>query len=392
MSGEEEESDSMGVSYEVLKKRLRDDWTGPDLVYTTVYSWITDYTAHSRKSTVGNFVNYCFTEFSKNHKEDYELQLWFMNLVVHHLTKDENWLETADDLKDWDSLFLNAEHWEVPPPVWAVSREKESEEYRSWLEEEQKRLEEKGEEESKESSEAAASPLEEMELKNKEEKTEESLESVPTSPLDPNWGKGLPAPSPVVAAPSTPMWRPWEEEEEKEIVNLSAAVQKRKRRSPAAKARSRQRLQQWQEKKDRSRLKSERRTTPCKPSVQWRSTRLADRLDSNHVKMDMARLLAESRTTPLKSVKQIRSANLLLKLDKYHFDVEELTNVETLEEESTVFFSNHSQTSMLPQLTSSSETLHKTSPSTNLKVISPVKNLDKVCPSCCARTMPITSE
>ena len=79
MSGEEEEE----VNYEVLKRRLRDDWTGSDLVYTTVYSWIADWTAHIGKSSVGNFVNYCFTEFSKNHKEDYELQLWFMNLVVH---------------------------------------------------------------------------------------------------------------------------------------------------------------------------------------------------------------------------------------------------------------------------------------------------------------------
>ena len=212
MSGEEEEdsSDSMGVSYEILKKRLRDDWTGPDLVYTTVYSWITDYTAHSRKSTVGNFVNYCFTEISQNHKEDYELMLWFMNLVVHHLNKDENWLNTADDLKDWGRLFLNAEHWELPPPVWAISREKESDEYRSWLEEEKQKMlkEEKGEEESKESSDVAASPLEEEEKEEKnKEKTEESLESVPPSPLDPNWGKGLPAPTPVVAAPFTPMWR-----------------------------------------------------------------------------------------------------------------------------------------------------------------------------------------
>ena len=136
MSGEEEESDLMGVSYEVLKKRLRDDWTGPDVVYTTVYSWITDYAEHTGKSSVGNFVNYCFTEVSQNHKEDYELMLWFMNLVVHHLNEDENWLNTADDLKDWGRRFLNAEHWEIPPPVWALSREKESEEYRSWLEEE----------------------------------------------------------------------------------------------------------------------------------------------------------------------------------------------------------------------------------------------------------------
>ena len=79
-------------------------------------------------------------EFSKNHKEDYELQLWFMNLVAHHLTKDENWLETANDLKDWGRLFLNEEHWEVPPPMWAISREKESDEYRSWLEEEKQKM------------------------------------------------------------------------------------------------------------------------------------------------------------------------------------------------------------------------------------------------------------
>ena len=200
--------------------------------------------------------------------------LWFMNLVVHHLNEDENWLNTADDLKDWGRLFLNAEHWEVPPPVWVLSREKESEEYRSWLEEEQKMLEE--EEESKESSDAAASPLEEEELNNKEEKTEESLESVPTSPLDPNWGKGLPAPTPVVAAPFTPMWRPWEEKDV--VVNLSAAMQKRKRRSPAAEARSRQRLLQWQEKRDRHRLQSELRTTPIR-SIEMTKTRLIKRLD-----------------------------------------------------------------------------------------------------------------
>ena len=117
-----------------------------------------------------------------------------------------------------------------------------------------------------------------LEDKNKEN-TEESLESLPTSPLDPNWGKGLPAPTPVVAAPSTPLWRPWEEEEEKEKVNLSAAVQKRKRRSPAAAARSRRRLQQWQEKVDGNRLKSELRTTPLRSAVQMRGTRLLGRLE-----------------------------------------------------------------------------------------------------------------
>ena len=363
MAEVEEEEKTSNALKRTSFKDLTGDWNGPDdlapaqvdKIWDTVESWIYGWQSHAGKSTVGGFLNYC-QSYCETVEEDYEVELWMLNLVAHHVLLDKSWLETADAAKDWGNALLS-EDWKVPPPLWARHREDK------WM----------------------------LEGKDKEN-TEESLEILPTSPLDPNWGKGLPAPTPVVAAPSTPMWRPWEEEEEKEIVNLSAAVQKRKRRSPAAKARSRQRLQQWQEKKDRSRLKSERRTTPCKPSVQWRSTRLADRLDSNHVKMDMARLLAESRTTPLKSVKQIRSAHLLQKLDKYHFDVEELTNVETLEEESTVFFSNHSQSSMLPQLTSSSETLHKTSPSTNLKVISPVKNLDKVCPSCCARTMPITSE
>ena len=131
-------------------------------------------------------------------------------------------------------------------------------------------------EESKESSDGAASPLEEEENEEKnKEKTEESLENVPTSPLDPNWGKGLPAPSPVVAAPSTPMWRPWEEDV---VIDLSAAVQKRKRRSPAAAFRSRQRLLQWQEKRDRHCLQSELRTTPIR-SIEATKTRLIDRLD-----------------------------------------------------------------------------------------------------------------
>ena len=193
-----------------------------------------------------------------------------------------------------------------------------------------------------------------------EEELKESLECATKSPiLDCGWGKGLPAPTPTATAPSTPaMWRPWEEDnEEEEVVNLSASVQKRKRRSPAAAARSRRRLQQWKEKKDK------------------------------------ARLVFELRATPWRPVKQIRSANLLERLDKYHFDVEGLTNVETLEEKkakSTVFFSNHSQTSMLPQLTSPSltpKTLHQTSPS---EVISPVHR-DKRCPSCCAWIMPVTT-
>ena len=86
----------------------------------------------------------------------------------------------------------------------------------------------------------------------------------------------MPAPTPVVAAPFTPMWRPWEEKDV--VVNLSAAMQKRKRRSPAAEARSRQRLLQWQEKRDRHRLQSELRTTPIR-SIETTKTRLINRLD-----------------------------------------------------------------------------------------------------------------
>ena len=49
-------------------------------------------------------------------------------------------------------------------------------------------------------------------LEEKNEKIEESVEGMTSSPLDSNWGKGLPAPSPTVAAHSTPIWRPWAEE------------------------------------------------------------------------------------------------------------------------------------------------------------------------------------
>ena len=94
-----------------------------------------------------------------------------------------------------------------------------------------------------------------------------------------DWGKELPAPSTAVAAPSTPVWRPCEEKDEEEVVDLSAAVQKRKRRSPAAAARSRRRIQQWKEKKNRSRLETEQRTTPFRLTEQMRGTRLIERLE-----------------------------------------------------------------------------------------------------------------
>ena len=102
--------------------------------------------------------------------------------------------------------------------MFPVSREKESEEYCSWVEEEKAKI-------------------------RKEEKdnanAEESLDDTTASPLDRDWGKDLPAPTPAVAAPSTPVWRPWEENSS--VVNLSA-VQKRKRRSPAAAAGRRRRI------------------------------------------------------------------------------------------------------------------------------------------------------
>ena len=149
-------------------------------------------------------------------------------------------MDSADDSKDWGGLFL-AGDWEVPPPVWARSREQALEE------------------------------------KEKTEKTEESLEGKTSFPLDPSWGKGLPAPSPTVAAPSTPVWRPWEE---CEVVNLSVVKKRKKRRSPAAAARSRFRLRQWQEKVDRNRPFSGSRTTPQRPVGQLRGTRLLGRLES----------------------------------------------------------------------------------------------------------------
>ena len=217
-------------------RKLVVEWNGPDLVYSTVTNWILS--DQSGKPTVGNFFQYCFT-VSENLEEDYELKLWMLNLVAHYVAKEESWMEIADEAKDWGSLLL-AGDWEVPPPVWAKSREQV--------------------------------------LEEKNGKTEESLEGITSSPLDPSWGKGLPAPSPTtVAAPSTPLWRPWEE---CEVVNLSVVKKRKKRRSPAAAARSQFRLRQWQEKVDKNRPFSGSRTTPQRPVGQVRGTRLLGRLES----------------------------------------------------------------------------------------------------------------
>ena len=161
---------------------------------------------------------------------------------------------------------------------------------------------------------------------------------VTSSPLDLDWGKELPAPTPSVAAPSASMWRPWEENVSS--VNLSA-VQKRKRKSPAAAARSRRRLQMWQEKKE------------------------------------MARLTPELRTTPKKFAQQMRRTNLLTRMEGHRIDCGG-SNVEALVEgevESSVFFSNLTKTSLLPQLTKSSP-----------KIITPhQRSSPTICQSCSKR-------
>ena len=196
--GEEEEEGEEAL--DLLKgsfKKLVLEWNGPDLVYSTVKDWILS--DQSGKPTVSNFFQYCF-DVSENLEEDHELNLRMLNLLAHYVAEEESWMDSADDARDWGSLFL-AGNWDVPPTVWAKSREQV--------------LEEKD-----------IVPLEE---KNK--KTEESLEGI-SSTLNQSWGKRLPAPSPTVAAPSTPVWRAWKE---CEAVDLSVV---KKRRSPAAAARS----------------------------------------------------------------------------------------------------------------------------------------------------------
>ena len=80
------------------------------------------------------------------------------------------------------------------------------------------------------------------------------------------------------------MWRPLEEKDEEEVVDRSAALQKRKRKSPAAAARSRQRFLQRQEKRNTHRLQLESRNTPhrsIETSKTW--TRLTKRLENKHI-------------------------------------------------------------------------------------------------------------
>ena len=63
-----------------------------------------------------------------------------LNLFAHYVAVNKNWFETADESKYWGKLFLSEEDWEVPPPPWAITSEKNSDEYRSWVEEERQKL------------------------------------------------------------------------------------------------------------------------------------------------------------------------------------------------------------------------------------------------------------
>ena len=275
------------------------DWDSPNLteelvdrIWDMVKDWLRD-----REPAASDFFHYCLN-FCDNRGEADEVRVWMLNLIAHFVTEDEKWLDSVHTAKDWRQLGLSCNHWEVPPPLWLVEREVED----LKKEDEKKKKESEKMEESLECS--TTSPVLIL-----SESAEESLENTTTSPLDRDWGKDLPA-------TSTPVWRSWEENSS--VVNLSA-VQKRKRRSPAAAARSRRRLKIWQEKKD------------------------------------MARLMSELRTTPMRKVEQIRSANLFQRLDEY-VNERKGSKVEALEEEeveSSVLFSNHSQTIMLPQLSPS---------------------------------------
>ena len=77
--------------------------------------------------------------------------------------------------------MVNQDDWKVPTPLWLVRRE---DELKKMHEEEEK--------------------LKELKEEKEIDETKESL--VTTSPLDLDWGKELPAPTPSVAAPSASMW------------------------------------------------------------------------------------------------------------------------------------------------------------------------------------------
>ena len=102
MSKEEKGEKALDLEEGSFRKLVL-EWNGPDLVYSTVNEWILS--DQSGKPTVGNFFQYCFT-FSENLEEDYELNLWMLNLVAHYVAQEESWMDSADDAKDWGSILL----------------------------------------------------------------------------------------------------------------------------------------------------------------------------------------------------------------------------------------------------------------------------------------------
>ena len=309
------ESEEVSEVEEEKATNIVSDWDSPDLavdlvdqIWDMVKSWLTD-----REPAASDFFYYC-RNLCYNIEEADEVWVWMLNLIAHFVAEDESFLDSVHTAKDWRELALvDQDDWEVPPPLWLVRREEE--------------LKKKHEEEEK---------LKELKEEKEIDETKESL--VTTSPLDLDWGKELPAPTPSVAAPSASMWRPWEENVSS--VNLSA-VQKRKRKSPAAAARSWRRLQMWQEKKE------------------------------------MARLTPELRTTPKKFAQQMRRTNLLTRMGGHHIDSGG-SNVEALVEgevESSVPYCNLTKTSLQPQLTKSSP-----------KIITPhQRSSPPICQSCSKR-------
>ena len=192
-------------------RALWTDWDSPNLaeelvdrIWDMVRDWLRD-----REPAASDFFHYCLN-LCDNRGEADEVRVWMLNLIAHFVTEDEKWLDSVHTAKDWRQLGLSCNHWEVPPPLWLVEREVED----LKKEDEKKKKESEKMEESLECS--TTSPVLIL-----IESAEESLENTTTSPLDRDWGKELPAPSTAVAAPSTPVWRPWEEDIP--VVNLSAA-------------------------------------------------------------------------------------------------------------------------------------------------------------------------
>ena len=56
-----------------------------------------------------------------------------LNLFAHYLAVNKDWFETADVFKYWGKLLLSEEDW-------AITSEKNSDEYCSWAEEERQKL------------------------------------------------------------------------------------------------------------------------------------------------------------------------------------------------------------------------------------------------------------